>query len=152
MNKRLLPLRDLIIHEPCYTGWSQIEDMFCSLRQLKSCYKRKVPYSRMWCRMALVRAEVSKESIISIIRVKRISELGKLAVISNWSTLDESFHTDDGDHTFFWNVGCYENISWTWIGSRFIRNFNTLLMTTLHKLLYEKKTNILSIGVQCSGW
>jgi hypothetical protein len=36
--------------------------------------------------MALVRTDTSEESITSIIRVKRISELGMLAVTSNSET------------------------------------------------------------------
>jgi hypothetical protein len=41
----------------------------------------------MWRRVALVRTGVSEEPIAPIIRVKRISKLGNLAVTSNWSTL-----------------------------------------------------------------
>jgi hypothetical protein len=38
-------------------------------------------------RLALLRADVSKELIASIIRVKRISDLGTLVVTSNRSTV-----------------------------------------------------------------
>jgi hypothetical protein len=41
----------------------------------------------MLCRVALVRADVSKEFSASIIRVTRIDELGALAVTSNSRTL-----------------------------------------------------------------
>jgi hypothetical protein len=46
-----------------------------------------MPSSRMLRRVALVRTDVKEESIVSIIRAKRISELGKtLAVPSNRRT------------------------------------------------------------------
>jgi hypothetical protein len=41
----------------------------------------------MWRRVAFVRTDASEERIASIISVERISELGTLAVTSNWSTL-----------------------------------------------------------------
>jgi hypothetical protein len=44
-------------------------------------------YYGMLCQKALVRSEVSEEHIASIIRVKRISELGTSAVTSYWSML-----------------------------------------------------------------
>jgi hypothetical protein len=50
-----------------------------------------------------------EECSTSIVRVTRISELGtKLAVTSNWSTLTDSCHPDDGGATFLWNVGSYK--------------------------------------------
>jgi hypothetical protein len=42
--------------------------------------------------VAFVRTVVSEERITSIIRVKRISELGTLAVTSNRSTLRRNTH------------------------------------------------------------
>jgi hypothetical protein len=43
--------------------------------------------SGMWRRVALVRTDISEERIASIIRVKKLSELGKtLTVASDWST------------------------------------------------------------------
>jgi hypothetical protein len=42
----------------------------------------------MWCRVALIRTAISELRMATIIRVKRISELGTtLGVTSNWSTL-----------------------------------------------------------------
>jgi hypothetical protein len=41
--------------------------------------------SGMWCHVALVRTDISEEHTASIIRVRRISELGVLAVTSNWT-------------------------------------------------------------------
>jgi hypothetical protein len=47
-----------------------------------------MPYSGALRRVALLKTEVSEESIASIIRVTRIGEIGTtLAVTSNWSTL-----------------------------------------------------------------
>jgi hypothetical protein len=45
--------------------------------------------SMMWRRVPLVRTEVSEESIVSIIRLKILSELGKWAVTSNWSMFSQ---------------------------------------------------------------
>jgi hypothetical protein len=44
----------------------------------------------MSCHAAVVRTEVSEESITSIMRVTRISKLGTLAVTSNQSTLQRN--------------------------------------------------------------
>jgi hypothetical protein len=46
-----------------------------------------MPSSGMLRRVALVRTDVSEEISASFIRVKRIGELGKLAVTSNRSML-----------------------------------------------------------------
>jgi hypothetical protein len=46
--------------------------------------------SRMLCRVALVRNEVSEELSASFIRVTRIGELGMLAVTSNRRTQKRS--------------------------------------------------------------
>jgi hypothetical protein len=46
-----------------------------------------MPSSRMLCRAALVRTDVSEEHIASIIRVTRIGELGTLAATSNRSSM-----------------------------------------------------------------
>jgi hypothetical protein len=43
----------------------------------------KMPSSGILRRVVLVRADVSEDGIASIIRVKRIDELGTLAVTSN---------------------------------------------------------------------
>jgi hypothetical protein len=50
-----------------------------------------MPSSGMLCSVALIRINVSEERITSIIRVTRISEIGTLAVTSNWSMLCVSF-------------------------------------------------------------
>jgi hypothetical protein len=47
----------------------------------------RIPSSGMWRHVALVRTDVLEEGIVSIIRVKRISKEGILAVTSNWSAL-----------------------------------------------------------------
>jgi hypothetical protein len=49
--------------------------------------------------MALLRTDVSNESIASIIRVKRIGELGAALVVP------DSFHPGDEDDKFLRNVG-----------------------------------------------
>jgi hypothetical protein len=46
-----------------------------------------MPSSGMLCHVALIRTDVSKERIASIMRVTRISEIGTLAVTSNRRTL-----------------------------------------------------------------
>jgi hypothetical protein len=46
-----------------------------------------MPYSGLWCRVALVKTDVMEECITSIIRVTRISELETSGVASNRSTL-----------------------------------------------------------------
>jgi hypothetical protein len=46
--------------------------------------------------VVLARTDVSEEHITSLIRVKRINELGTLAVTINCF----SFHPDDGGDTF----------------------------------------------------
>jgi hypothetical protein len=49
--------------------------------------------------VVLVRTDVSEECVASIIKMKRISELGTmLAVTSNYLT--DSFDPDDGDDMF----------------------------------------------------
>jgi hypothetical protein len=48
-----------------------------------------MPSSGMLHRVTLVRTDVSEEHIASIIRVKRIEEVGTLAVTSNRITLQE---------------------------------------------------------------
>jgi hypothetical protein len=71
----------------------------------------RMPSSVMWRHVAFVRTEVSEDRIASIIRVKRISELGvKLAATSNWSTQQrsDSCHPDNGGNTFVRNVGSYK--------------------------------------------
>jgi hypothetical protein len=67
-------------------------------------------------RVALVRTDVSEELSASIIRVKRIGELGTtLGVTSNRRTLRrhtlfaDSFHPDDGGAKFLRNVGSYKS-------------------------------------------
>jgi hypothetical protein len=47
--------------------------------------------------VALVRKDLSEECITSIIRVKRISKLGTLAI------------TDDGSNMFLQNIGTYKS-------------------------------------------
>jgi hypothetical protein len=50
---------------------------------------------------------VLEEHITSIIRVKRISKLGTLAVTSNCKLLTDSFHPDGAGDTFLRNAGSY---------------------------------------------
>jgi hypothetical protein len=64
--------------------------LFCALHTAKDSAKGgsisgRMPSSGMWRRIALVRTDVSEDRIASVIRVKRISELGTLAVSSNRS-------------------------------------------------------------------
>jgi hypothetical protein len=51
----------------------------------------RMPPSGMYCRVALVSTDVSEKYIVSIIRVKRISELGKLVVTSKTFLLSRWF-------------------------------------------------------------
>jgi hypothetical protein len=48
--------------------------------------------SRIWRRMDLVRTNVSEERVTSVIRVKRISELGTLAVTSKNLRFGGTYH------------------------------------------------------------
>jgi hypothetical protein len=61
---------------------------YCAVSVLTAtnCNRRMVS-SRMLCRVALVRADVSEELRTSFIRVTRIGELGTLALTSNRRTL-----------------------------------------------------------------
>jgi hypothetical protein len=78
----------------CWAGdksWviqQSLEDLRFSRRRLW-----RIPSSKMWLQVAVVRTDVSEERIASIIRVERISELGTIS------------HTDDGGDTFPRNVG-----------------------------------------------
>jgi hypothetical protein len=65
---------------------------------------------------AAERADVSDETITSIIRMTRIGELGTtIAATSNQSScegilyLDESSHPDDGGDTFLRNIVSYKS-------------------------------------------
>jgi hypothetical protein len=58
------------------------------------------------CRVAFVKTDVSEELVVSIIEVKRISELVTLAATSN--SLADCCHPDDRGDTFFQNVGSYK--------------------------------------------
>jgi hypothetical protein len=65
-------------------------------------------------RVALVRTDDSEERIASIIRVKRIVELGTSTVTNKRSALRKSTigdfcHPDDGRATFLRNVGSYNS-------------------------------------------
>jgi hypothetical protein len=76
-----------------------------------------MPSSETWRRVALVRADVSEEHKVYIIRVETINELGTtLPVIGNWNTLFELLATgnvascslDDGGDTFLGSVVSYK--------------------------------------------
>jgi hypothetical protein len=54
--------------------------------------------------MVLVRTDVLEERVVYIIRVRRISEAGTLAVSS-----DGYFYPDDGGDMFLRNVGSYKS-------------------------------------------
>jgi hypothetical protein len=72
----------------------------------------RVPSSAMWRRVDLVRTDVSEERVASIIKVKRISELGTLAANCQLLTLSLPcwfFHPDDGGDTFLGNVRSYKS-------------------------------------------
>jgi hypothetical protein len=58
--------------------------------------------------VALVRTDILEERI-SIIMVKRIRELGTLAVTSNCSTPRRKTNPDDEGDTFLPNVGSYKS-------------------------------------------
>jgi hypothetical protein len=51
----------------------------------------------MWRFVALVKTDFSAERIASIIGMKRISKLGTLAVLSNWSTLRRNSYIPEDD-------------------------------------------------------
>jgi hypothetical protein len=74
VNKTLLhyELRNLSLEAAMYRG-----SFNYFLHNLITVWR--IPSSWMWCRVTLVRTDVSEERIASIIRVKRISELGMLA-------------------------------------------------------------------------
>jgi hypothetical protein len=59
-------------------------------------------------RVVLIRTDVSEKIIASVIRVRRIDELGTLAVTSNRSILVDSCQPDDAGDTFLRNVGSYK--------------------------------------------
>jgi hypothetical protein len=67
-----------------------------------------MPCSEMLRRVALVRIDVLKETIVSIIRVTRIGKLGTLAVTGNRSIVQSI--SDGGSDTVFRNVGSYKNL------------------------------------------
>jgi hypothetical protein len=68
----------------------------------------RVPSSGMLRHVAFVRTDVLEERSASILRVRRIGELGTtLVVTSNRRTLRRN--TDDGDATFLRNVGSYKS-------------------------------------------
>jgi hypothetical protein len=75
-----------------------------------------MPSSQMLRRVALVRTDVSEELLASIIRVKRIVELGTLAVTNNdarceeitCSQITDSCHPDCEGATFLRNVGSFK--------------------------------------------
>jgi hypothetical protein len=66
----------------------------------------------MLCRVGLVKTDVSEESIVSIIRVKRICEESQSASVANYCQsffqLADCFHPDYGCDTFIRNVGFYK--------------------------------------------
>jgi hypothetical protein len=60
--------------------------------------------------VALVKTDVSKKRIVSIIRVTRIGELGTtLDLTSNSRTLRTDCHPDEGGARFLRNVGSYKS-------------------------------------------
>jgi hypothetical protein len=77
---------------------------------------RRIPSSGMPRRVAFVITDVSEELSASIIRVKRIGELGtKLAETSNWRKLrrntkfNDSCHPNNGGGKLLRKVGSYKN-------------------------------------------
>jgi hypothetical protein len=60
----------------------------CQHMSTKSGYTWRMPSSGMWRRVTFIRTDVLGEHIASFIKVKRISELGTMLVVTgNWSTL-----------------------------------------------------------------
>jgi hypothetical protein len=57
----------------------------------------------MLCHVALVRTDISEESIASIIRVTKIGELATTLELA------DSCHPDDRGDTFLRNVGSYKS-------------------------------------------
>jgi hypothetical protein len=87
---------------PLQRLWQQrisMQDLWSSRRWL-----RRMPYSGMWRRVALVRTDVSEEGITSVIRVERVLQL-LLAAYAVLSSL--TFQTDDGGDTIFRKVGSF---------------------------------------------
>jgi hypothetical protein len=81
-------------------GW---KSSYCVRSEVSRRWQWRMLYSWMWCRVALVRTDVSEESIVSIIRVKRISQLvTALAVTRNWSSILQLLVTRDVLNVFCW--------------------------------------------------
>jgi hypothetical protein len=73
-----------------------------------------MPSFAICSRVALARTDVTKERIASVVRVKRISELGTtLSVTKRLATevrfFADSFHPDGVGDTFLRNVGSYKS-------------------------------------------
>jgi hypothetical protein len=59
--------------------------------------------------VAFVRTDVSEKSIVSIIRVTRIGELGKTLAVTELLVPDDVHGSLIGGNTFLRNVGSYNN-------------------------------------------
>jgi hypothetical protein len=100
-------------HIPSPCSWTLSIDRFVRIVGDFMFSRRRLwtkPSSGMWRRVAIVRGNVSEGRIASIIRVKRISELGTVLAVTILTFLARRFfHPDDRGNTFLRNVSSYNS-------------------------------------------
>jgi hypothetical protein len=62
----------------------------------------------MWCRVGLIRTDVSEEPIASIFRVQKLRERRKVLVFQVVSSLEDFQYPEDGGDTLLRNICPYK--------------------------------------------